>query len=356
MDKNLLISSLFIIVPWLITLVINGLLLKFSQTLGIRNKNDVTIRWSNTSKPSLGGISMYVSFLICVFLYLVINVQTNIFNDIHLIGLFIASGLAFIMGLADDAYNTKPLLKFSIQIVCGLIIAMSGSVINLSSHYWLNAFLTVFWVIILMNSLNMLDNMDGITTTVVIFILLSCLCCNLVFNLDSLSYWNYILIGLISSLIGFLRYNAPSAKIFMGDSGSQFLGLIAAFFSIKFLWNFDMSFQVPVWNKFYVVLICFTAPAIDSLSVVINRLKKRQSPMVGGKDHTTHHLVYAGYSERQVWYVFLSISFLASVLGIFMMYLVRNEMRYQSLLLTPFFFIAFYFLYRNTQKYKQPDK
>ena len=117
-----------------------------------------------------------------------------------------------------------------------------------------------------------------------------------------------------------------------------------------------MSFQVPVWNKFYVVLICFTAPAIDSLSVVINRLKKRQNPMVGGKDHTTHHLVYAGYSERQVWYVFIFISFMASFLGIIMVYLVRNEMRYESLLLTPFFFIAFYFLYRNTQKYKQPDK
>ena len=356
MDENILMSFLFITLACLITLIINGLLLKFSQTLGIRNYNDVVIRWSNTSKPSLGGISMYVSFLICVFLYLLLNVQQNIFNDRHLIGLFIASGLAFLMGLADDAYNTKPLLKFSIQIICGLIIAMSGSVINLSSHYWLNALLTVFWVVVLMNSLNMLDNMDGITTSVVIFILLSCLGANLFFNLDSHSYYNYILLGLIGSLIGFLFYNAPSAKIFMGDSGSQFLGLIAAFFSIKFLWDFDMSHHVPLWNKFYIILICFTAPAIDSLSVVINRLKKGKSPMIGGKDHTTHHLVYAGFTEKQVWYVFLSIGFLASVLGIFMMYLVRNEMRYQSLLIVPFFFIAFYFLYRNTQKYQQPDK
>ncbi len=356
MDNYIIISLIFFAVCWLITLVINGLLLKFSQTLGIRNKNDVTIRWSNTSKPSLGGISMYVSFLICVFIYLVINVNTNVFNDSHVIGLFIAAGLAFLMGLADDAYNTKPLLKFSIQIICGLIIAMSGSIINLSSHYWLNALLTVFWVVVLMNSLNMLDNMDGITTSVVIFILLSCFGANLFFNLDSHSYYNYILLGLIGSLIGFLFYNAPSAKIFMGDSGSQFLGLIAAFFSIKFLWNFDMSHHVPLWNKFYIILICFTAPAIDSLSVVINRLKKGKSPMIGGKDHTTHHLVYAGFTEKQVWHVFLSIGFLASVLGIFMMYLVRNEMRYQSLLIVPFFFIAFYFLYRNTQKYQQPDK
>ena len=356
MDENILMSFLFITLACLITLIINGLLLKFSQTLGIRNYNDVVIRWSNTSKPSLGGISMYVSFLICVFLYLLLNVQQNIFNDRHLIGLFIASGLAFLMGLADDAYNTKPLLKFSIQIICGLIITMTGTVMNLSTYFWLNALLTVFWVVILMNSLNMLDNMDGITTSVLIFILLSCLCCNLFFKVESLSYWNYILLGIIGSLIGFLFYNAPPAKIFMGDSGSQFLGLIAAFFSIKFLWNFDMAHHVPLWNKFYIILICFTAPAIDSLSVVINRLKKGKSPMIGGKDHTTHHLVYAGFTEKQVWYVFLSISFLASVLGIFMMYLVRNEMRYQSLLIVPFFFITFYFLYRNTEKYQQPDK
>lgn len=356
MDINILVSLGFFTVPWFITLFINSLLLKFSQSLGIRNKNDVTIRWSNSSKPSLGGISMFVSFLICVFMYLVIDVQKNIFNDSHLIGLFVASGLAFVMGLADDAYNTKPLLKFSIQIICGLVITVSGNIINLSSHYWLNALLTVFWVVILMNSLNMLDNMDGITTSVVIFILLSCLCANLLFKIDNASYWTYILLGLIGSLIGFLFHNAPAAKIFMGDSGSQFLGLIAAFFSIKFLWNFDISLHALVWNKFYIILIFFTAPAIDSLSVVINRLKKGKSPMVGGKDHTTHHLVYAGYSEKQVWYVFLSISFLSSVLGIFMMYLIRNEMRYESLLIVPFFFVNFYFLYRNTQKHQPPDQ
>ena len=107
MDKNLLISSLFIIVPWLITLVINGLLLKFSQTLGIRNKNDVTIRWSNTSKPSLGGISMYVSFLICVFIYLVINVNTNVFNDSHVIGLFIARSLSVFVILVISLNSLK---------------------------------------------------------------------------------------------------------------------------------------------------------------------------------------------------------------------------------------------------------
>jgi UDP-GlcNAc:undecaprenyl-phosphate GlcNAc-1-phosphate transferase len=142
----------------------------------------------------------------------------------------------------------------------------------------------------------------------------------------------------------------------MGDAGSQFIGLFVAFFAIDNLWNIPYQLEIPSWNGIVIVLIAFTPAAADTLTVVINRLRRGQSPMVGGKDHTTHHLVYSGMNDRQVWYVFLGIGFLSALLVIAMV----NLIRLNTLAPIPFFLLFFIFvfvlLYRNTLKYKPPVK
>ena len=115
----------------IISLISNKLLLRFSQSLGIRNKNDVSVRWSNQSKPSLGGIGLFLGFLFATFLYLMLEPDINIFSNIEFIGLFFSASLAFSMGLADDAYDTKPIFKLFIQISCGLFLVLSGTTIDL---------------------------------------------------------------------------------------------------------------------------------------------------------------------------------------------------------------------------------
>ena len=166
---------IFIFIGISISLVSNRLLLRFSQNLGIRNKNDVTIRWSNQSKPSLGGIGLFLGFLSSMIMYLIIEPDFNLFGDLEFLGLFFSASLAFFMGLADDAYDTKPLFKLFIQISCGLFLLFTGTSITFFNHEITDGILTVIWVIILMNSLNMLDNMDDITATTTLFALLSCL-------------------------------------------------------------------------------------------------------------------------------------------------------------------------------------
>ena len=337
----------------LVSLLCNGILLRFSRTLGIRNKNDVTIRWSNESKPSLGGISFFIVFVSSAIGYSIIFLDNNIFHNIEYIGLFVGGSIAFLMGLADDAYNTRPLGKLFIQISCGIILIATRTEIELFHNHWIDGVVTVIWVIIVMNSLNMLDNMDGITATTVLFILFSCLVGSwLIFGFNT-DIWSLTLIAIIGSILGFLYFNLHPAKIFMGDAGSQFIGFFVAFFSVKFLWNVSSVSETSSWASIIITLIAFTPAAADTLTVVINRLKKGTSPMVGGKDHTTHHLVYAGYNDKQVWIVFFVIGLFSFLLTIVMINLIQMGIIIPILFFALYFIFVFGYLYRNTIKFPQ---
>lgn len=342
---------IFIFSGIVISLISNRLLLRFSRSLGIRNKNDVEIRWSNQSKPSLGGIGLFLGFLSSMIIYLIIEPEFNLFGDLEFLGLFFAGSLAFIMGLADDAYDTKPLFKLFIQVSCGLFLIFTGTSIHLFHNEIVDSVITVIWVIILMNSLNMLDNMDGITATTVLFALLSCLVSAMLLGKEDQQYWLYILITVIGAILGFLKYNINPSKMFMGDAGSQFIGLFVAFFTIKYLWNIGEITHTNSWVSLIVTLTALTPAAADTLTVVINRLMAGKSPMVGGKDHTTHHLVYAGFKDREVWMIFSILGFLSFVLSIVLIYLILlNQLNY-TLIFLLYFVLVFALLYRNTIKF-----
>ncbi len=315
--QSLLYLSVFFAVAFSISLMINGFFLKFARTLGIRNKNDVSIRWSSTSKPSLGGISFYFTFLIGFMFYAILFGETDVFQNKSLLGLFFSVTLAFLLGLSDDAYNTKPFLKLLIQITCGLILIFTDSSIVLFQNDILNASLTVLWVIGIMNSINMLDNMDGITTITSISIITTLIAVSIpfvVFNQVEI----FLLITSLGALSAFLIFNFNPAKMFMGDTGSQFLGMFLAYFSIKILWNNGVKVDdYSIMLNFTLVALVFAVPLIDTTIVSINRILRGQSPMKGGKDHTTHHLVYKGFSEKQVSYLFILLG-IVSVLLAFM--------------------------------------
>ncbi len=352
--ENSIHFLLFFLLGLICCIIINQLLLSFSESLGIRIKNDITVRWSNSSKPSLGGISIFIGFFAAIIVYMIITPEVNLFSQKEFVYLFVAASLSFLMGLADDAYNTQPTLKLLVQIACGLLISFGGTHIQITDVLSINIIITTLWVVIIMNSLNMLDNMDGITSIVCLFILTSCLVANLVFKIDNHGALNLILIALIGALLGFLFFNVPPAKMFMGDSGSQFLGLISAFFSIKFLWGISNSIQdLNFWYITLAVMICFTAPCIDTFTVVLNRIRNKKSPLIGGKDHTSHHLVYAGNSEKKVFLIFLLISCISSILAILLLSSYPTKIFWVAILCSIWFFFIFYFLYRNTIKYKQ---
>jgi UDP-GlcNAc:undecaprenyl-phosphate GlcNAc-1-phosphate transferase len=271
---------------------------------------------------------------------------------LNYVGLFLASSLAFTMGLADDAYNTKPYFKLLMQIFCGLLFLFTDVKIDLFHIPLVDSVFTVVWVITLMNSLNMLDNMDGITATTVFFALLACLTSCYVIGNPSKPFWLFTIVSMLGALSGFLYFNINPSKLFMGDAGSQFLGLFVAFFSIKYLWNLGSTTEHNSWISLVITLVALTPAAADTLTVVINRIRAGKSPMVGGKDHTTHHLVYAGYSDKQVWIIFSLIGLFSFLLSVLIVYLTIHDVIIPNLFFIMFFAIVFGLLYRNTLKYK----
>ncbi|MDX1349938.1 MAG: MraY family glycosyltransferase [Putridiphycobacter sp.] len=336
---------------FVLSIIINRFMLKFAHTLGIRNKNDVTIRWSLTSKPSLGGISFYIIFLAGFMFYAIFYGQEDVFKNQSLLGLFYAVSVAFLLGLSDDAYDTKPVIKLLLQIACGLILIKTNNAISIFDSELANYALTILWIVGIMNSINMLDNMDGITTitsisiiTGIIFILVPFTISN---NIDI-----FLLITSIGTLFGFLAFNHPPAKMFMGDTGSQFLGVFLAYFSIKYLWNNDVNEQtMSAFANISLVITAFSVPLMDTAIVSINRLLRKQSPLVGGKDHTTHHLVYKGFSEVSVFYIYSLLGVFSSILTfVFQRYIPNNSYSYSFLWI--YFIVLFLTFFILTRKQK----
>jgi len=335
-------------------LVLNGVLLRFSKTLGIRNRTEGMIRWNSEYKPSVGGISFYLLFLLSVASYTIFFPQAQSLMNTELLGLLVSCSLAFMMGLADDAYNTKPLLKLSAQISCALILIVSGIYIRVFNDPIPNYLLTIFWVVGLMNSINMLDNMDGITTIISISILTFAILFEFLRNNYENVYF-MIMLGVLAALIGFLYYNWNPSKLFMGDTGSQFLGTFLAAIGIVVFWNGPDFTQHRFPSKqLFVAILAFIMPIIDTSIVIINRIGRGQSPFIGGKDHTTHHLVYLGFSERKVALIFGGISLFSISLS-FLLNSFFSTWGYLHMLIFFCYFLGLWIVFYRITKKKSPD-
>jgi UDP-GlcNAc:undecaprenyl-phosphate GlcNAc-1-phosphate transferase len=234
-----------------------------------------------------------------------------------------------------------------------MILVFTGTSITLFDNNILNYIFTILWVVGIMNSINMLDNMDGVSTIVSIFIFLAIFIDN-VLGSGLRDNNNMLLLGIITGLAGFLFYNFPPSKMFMGDTGSQFLGVLLAAFSITYLWNHKEinSIDIPAKQIISVILI-FALTLVDTITVTIKRILKGRSPFVGGKDHTTHHLVYLGLSDTKVALVFTILSLVSLCLGLWCLS-IQEWSRWYTFGFAAYFVMLFsiLFIIANTSKPK----
>lgn len=313
---QLIVFGILFIISFGFSVLVNWLLLKFYRNFGIRkNENEVEeIRWASTRKPALGGISFFIAFLVSFSMLGVIPnniIETNNPFNIKLLGIAGACSLGFLIGLADDAYNTNPLVKLIGQFTCAFILIASGVVLPITDMDAINFIVTTIWVIGLMNSINMLDNMDGISTSISASIILGIFL--FLYTKDLLANdISFLLIGVFASLLGFLLFNWNPSKMYMGDTGSMFLGVFLAALSTLTIWNVrDInggSFQI---KQFVIPMLLFIIPLIDTTTVTIRRLMRKQSPFVGGRDHITHHIAFLGVKDSNVAVILLTLSLIS---------------------------------------------
>jgi UDP-GlcNAc:undecaprenyl-phosphate GlcNAc-1-phosphate transferase len=349
------IFLLFIAGMYLLSLAINGLLIKFSLNLGAKNEID-QVRWASTTKPAFGGVSFFILFLVSIVFFAIFFGNGQLWLNAQFLGLLTASSLGFMMGLADDAYNTKPFLKFAVQFLCAILFIFTDNCIHTFPWEWLNITITVLWVVGMMNSINMLDNMDAITASVSTVICLG-MAMIFVFRGDYLNLDFVLLLGVIAGIAGFLYYNWNPSRMYMGDSGSQFLGAFLAGMAIKYLWNApDYYGNLIPEKQILLVALLFVIPLSDTTTVSINRLMRGQSPFVGGRDHTTHHLSYMGLSERHIAMLLISISLGCVVCGVLIINNIETWMWFHSLLFGVLFLLIGGSLYATTKLSKPKSK
>jgi len=347
-----LIYGIYFISSIVFSFLINNLFLKFSSNLGTRNNSENLVRWSAQTKPSLGGISFFILFLLSIIFYLILFKQHETFLNKQLFGILTASTLAFLMGLSDDAYNTKPLLKLIVQIICALILIFTDTYIAVFSDKIINEIFTIFWIVSIMNSINMLDNMDAISTITSVTVILNALLVIYLNNqfIDGMNI--IILVGVMSSLIGFLFFNWNPAKMFMGDTGSQFLGLFLGAMGIIYFWNTpDTHGRIIHTKQFLITVLAFIIPIIDTTTVVINRIMSGKSPFVGGKDHTTHCLYFMGLSEKNIARLYFAIGLVSMLFNFFIVDCIDNWGYLYIILFSIYCLLLFGALYAPTRKY-----
>ncbi|MBK7286561.1 MAG: undecaprenyl/decaprenyl-phosphate alpha-N-acetylglucosaminyl 1-phosphate transferase [Flavobacteriales bacterium] len=199
----LILSGLFFL-ALVFSLLVNSVFMRFFRTFGIREDAPTMV------------------FAFAAYGVLFPNNASDPFQP-KLLGLLAATGLGFLMGLADDAYDTRPLLKFATQVACGVLLLGTGTGIHLFNIPALDNTLTILWVVGMMNAINMLDNMDAITTVVTLAILVAALIQLLPLG-NAADVNTVIIIAVCGAIGGFLFFNWHPSRMYMGDTGSQFLG------------------------------------------------------------------------------------------------------------------------------------
>lgn len=258
-------------------------------------------RWHKHPTAILGGISIYLASIISLFFLNPINK--------NVLGLFLGATFLFIIGLADDKFHFTPYVKLLAQIVAGCIAISFGIILGLPINNLLAIPLTLLWIIGVTNSFNLLDNIDGLAAGIANISSLMLFFSSLIFSNNPLGIYALVLSG---AALGFLPYNFNHAKIFMGDSGSMFLGYSLAVISIagttRHISNLLITMLVPV--------LILSVPIFDTIFVMLGRAFRSKSIFEGGKDHTSHRLVTLGLSPRKTVLLLYAISTVFGLIAI----------------------------------------
>jgi len=212
-----------------------------------------------------------------------------------LLGLFGGAVIVFILGLVDDVRHLSPGLKLFGQIAAGLVLVLSGIRLELFiPNAVLGGILTVFWIVLMTNSMNLLDNMDGLAAGVtgiaamVFFLAVAPL---------GQTFTSVMFLMVAGTMAGFLFYNFSPAVIYMGDAGSMLCGYMLA--SLAVLGTFYEPGSSPTRIAVIIPLLALGVPLFDTLSVIYIRMKNGESIIRGDKRHFSHRLVQFGMTERQ---------------------------------------------------------
>ncbi len=251
---------------------------------GIVDAPDGMLKHQREPVPYFGGLAIYLAFLMSL---------AFTFEFRHdVLGIILGGTIVVMLGLIDDFGVLTPATKLAGQLIVVFVLIKSGIRIEIAAlPEWVDLALTVFWMVGLINAFNLLDVMDGLSAGVGA---ISALCLLVVAFLQGDQTAAYMLAALTDSLLGFLRYNWEPARIYMGDTGAMFIGLLLGAMTMigKYPSDHPLSLITPVF--------ILGVPIFDTLFVMHIRYRRGLPIFWGSPDHIAIRLRHWGLSVRQI--------------------------------------------------------
>lgn len=319
------------------------------------------------STPLLGGSAIFISYFLTVFGFILISIlNENLFSELFpnlgyliygaekqlqkLILIFLSGFLVYLLGLHDDKYGIGPGYKLSVLVLITLLLFYLNIKITLFvADNVFSFFITLLWIVFLTNAFNLLDNMNGLCSGTAIVCSVSLLICALILKQFFIALY---LIGFIAALMGFIKYNLINGRIFLGDSGSLFIGYNLAVTTL--LASFYISGKTNT-ESVLIPAFVFLIPLYDTLSVIIIRIKNKQPIYKGDLNHFSHRLNKAGFTKIEAVLIIIGIAFSTGLISILL--LLRNsKLNLSEIIFLFMFFLICIFLIEISFKYFKKKK
>jgi len=284
----------------LLSVTLTGIVRAASRRVGLvaKPRDD---RWHKTPTPILGGTAIYLAFLTS---FLIFAPKAG-----HSYAILLGGTLLFVVGFIDDVVTIKPYAKLVAQLVAASVVVSSGMHLPWVDYQWINDVLTIFWLVGITNAINLLDNMDGLAGGISV---ISCAFLAITFLLNGQSVEAVLPAILGSAVLGFLFFNFNPASIFMGDSGSMFLGFALSATALLADTGRVRSLTSVLLTPVLILMI----PIFDTCVVTITRRLSGRPISQGGRDHTSHRLVALGVSERRAVVILYILAAFSGVLAL----------------------------------------
>ncbi|MFH1386541.1 MAG: MraY family glycosyltransferase [bacterium] len=313
----MLIFLLTFLVALIVTILLTPMVRSFAPEIGAIDKpSERKVHSSNI--PRSGGLAIYFGFLAAVLFGLLISSANGIIiNSLPILGIIFGGSIVMFTGLIDDVRGLRPLTKLFWQCVGAFVAIYFGVEITFISNPFNGLLplgfiaipLTLFWVVGMTNAVNLIDGLDGLATGV------TAISAGSLFFVALRTHQiggAILMLALAGAALGFLRYNFNPASIFLGDSGSYFLGFILATASIVGV------FKTTLVVALIIPILILGVPIFDTTFAILRRLKNKKSPFAPDNKHIHHLLLRAGLTQREAVMSIYIVCFLLSITAIIM--------------------------------------
>jgi UDP-GlcNAc:undecaprenyl-phosphate GlcNAc-1-phosphate transferase len=313
------------VISYVLVGLLTPLMRKIALAQGVLDLPNSAHKSHKKPVPYLGGVAIIIGVVVVSYIALISNnfVWSNFWLATSVLGPAVVMGL---VGLWDDLKSLNPLPRFIGQSVAGLVVAfiliLSDNIGNPTGIIFLDAAVTVLWIVGICNSINFFDNLDGGAAGAVAITAISLTYLAIIGDQYFIAALSIVVAG---STLGFLIWNRAPARIYMGDAGALFLGILIATLTVRFKPSTDnavTSFAIPV--------LLLAIPILDTTVAVFSRLRRKVSPFQGGKDHLSHRLVRHGLSRKVSA---IALWLLSALYGLFAVLVSIKNTNYEFLIL-----------------------